>query len=100
MLTRRQLVKLGLLTGGYTFLSSGSRPRKVYADDQLPPSPTLRPFVVPLPVPPSPPEVPAFLDPDCDVGGFIGPATRFFRLVEEEAFVSLHPDLPATTVWR
>jgi hypothetical protein len=48
----------------------------------------LTPFVAPLPRPPAPPEVPAFLGPDCDAGGFIGPNTKFFRLAEKEALVS------------
>jgi FtsP/CotA-like multicopper oxidase with cupredoxin domain len=100
MLTRRELMKLGILSGGFTLLGSGSGRRTVLANDGLPASPALRPFVTSLPIPPSPPEVPSFLSPDCDAGGFIGGGTRFFRLVEEEAFVSLHPDLPATSVWR
>src|SRR5712692_2813367 len=100
MLTRRSLLKLGILSGGYVLLDSGSGRRTVLAQDELPASPALRPFVTSLPIPPSPPEVPAFLQSDCGVGGFIGGGTRFFRLVEEEAFVSLHPDLPLTSVWR
>src|SRR6266850_2025943 len=100
MLTRRQLLQLGVLSGGYTLLNSGSGVRRVFASDDLPASPALTPFVTRLPIPPEPPEVPAFLDSDCDAGGFIGGSTRFFRIVEEEAFVSLHPDLPATNVWR
>jgi FtsP/CotA-like multicopper oxidase with cupredoxin domain len=98
--TRRNLLKLGLLTSGYTVLASGSGLRRVLANDDLPASPSLTPFIVPLPQPPAPPPVPPFLQPDCEAGGFIGTTTRFFRIVEEEAFVSLHPDLPATKVWR
>src|SRR5712692_6020349 len=100
MLTRRQLLKLGLVGGGYALLPSRSGVRRVLASDDLPASPALTAFVTPLPRPPAPPLVPAFLPTDCDAGGFIGASTNFFRLVEEEAFVSLHPDLPATKVWR
>ncbi len=109
MLTRRELLKLGLLGGGYTALASGSGLRGVFADDELPASPKLstdRSY--PLPLPPPPPEVPAFLSSDCGPDGgigtntkfFIGANTRFFKLVEEEASVSLHPDLLDTVVWR
>lgn len=116
MLTRREMLKLGLLSGGYTLLDTGSGV-KIYADDELPASPRLTPFVDRLPLPPAPPEIPAFqpvLQTDqlllqsqlrqsllpSQGGDFISPRTKFFKIVEEEAFVSLHQDLPDTKVWR
>jgi len=98
MLTRRELVKLGLLGGGYTVLASGSGLRRVFADDELPASPQLQPFQVSLPVPPEPKEVVGgFTSTDCS--DFTGSGTRFFQIVEEERSVQIHPALPATPIW-
>ena len=91
MLTRRELVKLGLLGGGYTVLASGSGLRRVFADDELPASPQLEPFQVSLPVPPEPGEA-TLSSPDCA-------ASRSFHIVEEERSVQIHPALPATPIW-
>ena len=91
MLTRRELVKLGLLGGGYTVLASGSGLRRVFADDELPASPQLEPFQVSLPVPPEPVEA-TLPSPDCA-------ASRSFHIVEEERSVQIHPALPATPIW-
>src|SRR5947208_2288190 len=91
MLTRRELVKLGLLGGGYTVLASGSGLRRVFADDELPASPQLEPFQVSLPVPPEPGEA-TLPSPDCA-------ASRSFHIVEEERSVQIHPALPATPIW-
>jgi FtsP/CotA-like multicopper oxidase with cupredoxin domain len=96
MLTRREMMKLGLLSGGYTLLDTGSGV-KIFADDDLPASPRLTPFVDPLPLPPAPPPLKSFREPD---GRFIQPDTNFCAIVEEEAFVSLHRDLRDTKVWR
>src|SRR5437870_12586516 len=98
MLTRRELVKLGLLGGGYAVLASGSGLRRVFADDELPASPQLQPFQVSLPVPPEPKEVVGgFTSTDCS--DFTGSGTRFFQIVEEERSVQIHPALPATPIW-
>jgi FtsP/CotA-like multicopper oxidase with cupredoxin domain len=101
MLTRRDLLKLGILTGGYSLVDSGSRGRRLLAQDGgFAPSPQLAAFVQPLPMPAGAPKVPAFLPFDCGTGGYIGADTTFHRIVEEEAFVSVHPDLPDTRIWR
>jgi FtsP/CotA-like multicopper oxidase with cupredoxin domain len=101
MFTRRELLKLGLLSGGYTLFVSGPGPRRVYGDDNLlPASPQTTPFLRPLPIPPSPPETASFTpDPAC--AQFVDPfKTHFFKLVEQEDSVSLHPQLPDTVVWH
>ena len=104
MLTRRELLKLGLLSGGYTVLASGSGLRRVFADDvNLPASPSLTPFVDRLPLPGPPPALPFQGDSQLLGGsptGFTSSNTKFFKLVEEEVFVKLHQNLPATKVWR
>src|SRR5712691_3042961 len=101
MLTRRELVKLGLLSGGYTVLASGSGLRRVFADDELPASPDLEPFQMKLPLPPEPNPLTAALapplDPDCQ--RFIGPGTKFFQIFEEERSVQVHPALSPTPIW-
>src|SRR5207245_1927975 len=106
MLTRRELLKLGVLSGGYTVLASGSGLRRVFAQSGLPASPPTTPFVRPLPIPPSPPETSPFApDPACaPFVDFVDPSkpsqTHFFKLVEQEDSVSLHPQLPNTIVWH
>jgi FtsP/CotA-like multicopper oxidase with cupredoxin domain len=92
MLTRRELIKLGLLSGTYTFLGA----RKSFADNP-PASPPTTPFLADLPLPPSPLEVAPFAAPDC--APFVGQNTRFFQIIEEERLVSFHPQLPRTKVW-
>ena len=101
MLTRRDLLKLGLLSGGYTILAPGSRPLRVFADDaHLPASPRLTAFLDlnPLPIPPEPHEVPRFASPGWK--DFIGTRTRFFEIHEEERLVQVHPELRRkTSIW-
>jgi FtsP/CotA-like multicopper oxidase with cupredoxin domain len=98
MLTRRELLKLGLLSGGYTVLTSGSGLRRVFADDELPASPRLTPFQVALPFPPEPKDVVGgFTSTDCS--DFTGSGTRFFKILEEERSVQVHPALPPTPIW-
>ena len=104
MLTRRELVKLGLLSGGYTVLASGSGLRRVFADDELPASPQLEEFQIKLPLPPEPNPLTGGqaaldppLDPDCQ--RFIGPGTKFFQIFEEERSVQVHPALSPTPIW-
>src|SRR2546422_10902725 len=92
MLTRRELVKLGLLSGGYAVLASGSGLRRVFADDvNLPASPQLTAFSDLLPIPAEPQEVEPFSSPGCQ--DFIVKGTRFFELHEEERTVQVHSEL-------
>ena len=92
MLTRREILKMGLITGGSTVFASGSRLRRVFADNQLPASPRLEPFKMKLPLPPEPTDKGPFSSSDCN-------ASRFFEIVEEERRVQIHPDLPPTPIW-
>ncbi len=108
MLSRRALVKSGLVAGGYAFATApnllASIPSSFWDD---PKSPSLTPFVSPLPLPPPPKDVRAFedLDPECvkELGTLptgVSRRTRFNFVVAEEAVVSMHPELPPTRVWR
>ena len=100
MLTRRELVKLGLLGGGYTVLASGSGLRRVFADDvNLPPSPQLTAFSDPLPIPAEPQEVEPFSSPGCQ-DFIVKGTTRFFEIHEEERTVQVHSELGRkTSIW-
>lgn len=107
MVTRRELIKLGILgTGGFVSLVPGGRAGRVsplFASEQR--SPVLQPFVDPLPVYSALNEltevVPQF--PLAEVPGYaapyFGPATRCFEVAARERFVSFHRDLPRTPVW-
>jgi len=69
------------------------------------PSPRLTPFVAPLPVPPPPvPRAPfapsEFAAEHLEDLGPIAAQARYYEIVQEEALVSLHPELPPTPVWR
>src|SRR3954468_3994344 len=71
------------------------------------PSPRTTPFVSPLPIPPPPIQVAPFVpSPEAvahlrDLGGGKNPPnTKFYQLIQEEALVRLHPELPRTRVWR
>lgn len=101
MLTRRDLVRMGLLsTGTFLTLPAGGRYGRVssFFDDQ-PSSPRLEPFVDPLPTLEPLTEVsrPANLTPYA--AGFAGGTTRFYEIAAEERIVQFHRDLPATPVW-
>jgi FtsP/CotA-like multicopper oxidase with cupredoxin domain len=93
MPTRRDLLKLGLVSGAYLLTGTGL----TRAATGFPTSPRTTPFITPLPVPPEPMEVPAFSSPEWTP--YIGAQTRFYHLVEEERVVQLHPELPPTTTW-
>jgi len=101
LLTRRELLKLGLLSGGYTVLASGSGLRRVFADDvSIPASPRLAAFsdLNPLPIPGIAQEVTPFYSPGYK--DFIGSGTRFFEIHEEERTVQVHPGLGRkTSIW-
>src|SRR2546430_16129176 len=59
MFTRRDLLKVGLVSGAYSLLGPASR-RRVFADELLAASPKTTPFVVELPIAPIKQSVAAF----------------------------------------
>lgn len=95
MLSRRDVIRLGLLGGAIGLL----RPRLARAD-ALPASPPTTPFLADLPLPPSPQPVPPFIESlSADCLPYVGSATKYYQLVEEARQVSFHPELPPTRVW-
>jgi FtsP/CotA-like multicopper oxidase with cupredoxin domain len=106
VLSRREMVKLGLVSGASAMLPVGlmaSVPSSFWDD---PKSPATTPFVMPLPVPPITSRVAGFKpDPRAvkELAGLPDSAlklTQFHTLVAEEHPVVLHPELPATKIWR
>src|SRR3989442_5847211 len=100
MLTRRDMLKLGIAGTGYVIF--GPNGRVTFADDELAPSPPTRPFQDPLPIPPEPNQVPPFFDIPNDYRtpiNYIGARTRYFEIVAEERLVSFHRDLNPTSIW-
>lgn len=107
-LTRRELAKLGLLTGaGYLVAKRGLSSRAEAAMT----SPPTRPFVVALPIPPTKAAVPSLtpapqMNPQPGEGrtrphqAWTRLPPRVFYEVHQQAFQhSFHPDLPLNTVW-
>jgi len=106
MFTRRDLIRMGLVGAGYAILPTGrqwSPVSSAFGDTNAPTSPATTPFVRPLPVPPQAQEVPPFFDainrPTAECEPFVTPATRYFRIVAEERYVSVHPQIPPTAIW-
>src|SRR5438067_831497 len=112
MFSRRDLLKLGLISGAYGVL--GPAPRRRAFADGLPPSPPTTAFLVELPIAPIAQPVAPFptrADPgDCvNVDGTTafhvhGPRvvptnTQFFLIHERAAPHSFHPQLPANVIW-
>jgi FtsP/CotA-like multicopper oxidase with cupredoxin domain len=64
------------------------------------PTPDLTPFLDRLPIPPSPHRVPPFTFGDRRPDQASAAGAAYFRLVQEEAAVSLHAELPRTWIWR
>lgn len=99
-LSRRELIAFGLAAGGTSALTLRlDRPRGAFASgSDLPPSPSLAPFVDPMPVPsilapitptaitPSPPRA-------------LPGTLSFFTIEMREALQTFHRDLPATSIW-
>ena len=120
MFTRRQVLRVGLVGGGYALLGTGyillapGRRRRVFADD-LPRSPSTTPFQEELPIAPTARSVARFstrADPgNCvnvdgttafHVHGPRGPLpgnTQFFLIHERPALHSFHPQLPPNSIW-
>ena len=111
MPTRRDVLRLGLISGlggGAAILNSKGSFGPVFAGDELPASPKLTPFLMPLPVPPTAQPVaypfPLFDRPTSpefpDVcTNFIGAGTKYYRFVEEQRAVQIHPHLKPTWMW-
>lgn len=105
MLDRRQAMRLAAL-GGIAPLAHANpliRPFPDNDDDQ--PLVRLTPFIQPLPFPPPPTQVAPFrptalCEQHLTEMGSVAAKAQFCEIVEEEALVSLHPELPLTPVWR
>ena len=109
MLTRRDLLKMGVIgAGGYLSFPHDrafARPPSSFLAN--PRSPATVPFVTPLPVPDPPSELaapfPEYTTPPYSgrPRGYerVGANTRFFQLVLEARSSSFHPDLPNTPIW-
>jgi FtsP/CotA-like multicopper oxidase with cupredoxin domain len=96
------MLKLGLVTG-LPLLA----PRMAATLGRPESSPRTTPFVSPLPIPPKAIQVAPFTpSPEAVAhlrnlgGGSIPPNTKYYQLIQEEALVQLHPELPRTRVWR
>jgi FtsP/CotA-like multicopper oxidase with cupredoxin domain len=101
MVTRRDLMKMGLLsTGTFVTLPFGATYGRLSAffDDTFR-SPLLKPFVDPLPTlePLTPIAPPA--DITAYARRYVGPTTRFYEYATAERVVKFHRDLPSTPVW-
>ncbi len=102
-LSRRDLLKLGLAGGAYALLPGSKLLALSPSSGDDRPSPPTRPFVDPLPIPPTAMTTaagdfsPAIVDcPD----SVVDPNVQLFKFFEEEALVQLHSDLPPTPIWR
>jgi len=109
-LTRRDLFKLGLLTGTGYLIAKRGLSRSAHADDE-PSSPPTRPFIQPLAIPGVQIPVGA-LNPAPQVGPLAGegrtrphqlftrfPPQKFYEVHQNEFQFGFHPDLPLSTVW-
>src|ERR1043166_7447255 len=110
MLTRREMLKWGVLGRGVTLLGSRDWHGWVSADEGgALRSPATTPFVQALPLPPFAHPVAPFTPnaPErAELLPFVlarhqgaGPLEQFYELVEERRFVKLHPELPPTAIW-
>ena len=128
MLTRRNILKFGALVGSALLLlkglkapgalakrrsrdRSGKGGRSDDVDSRGFATPRLKPFVDRLPIPPVAQEVSAFTPVPDDIDFTPEPDplacpnddrsnARLFQLVEEEALVKFHSELPLTRAWR
>jgi FtsP/CotA-like multicopper oxidase with cupredoxin domain len=114
-LTRRDLLRLGIMVGGGAVLAGG---RRVSRASDLPASPRLTPFLVELvpgrgipdikqPVAPFPtlPDPQDCINPDGSVAFHthgpraVPPGTEFFLVHERPVAHSFHPELPLNVLW-
>ncbi|MBK7875888.1 MAG: multicopper oxidase domain-containing protein [Planctomycetes bacterium] len=100
-MNRRDLLRLSIIGGGLAW----TQRRPLFAGplarpfDDLPPSPTTTPFVTPLPAPPVLTPVAPFAAPDVTFPPQAVNAPTYYKIISEERFVSLHPELPPTRMW-
>ncbi len=113
-LTRRDLVKLGLLTSaGYLIRKRGLSARATSAAAEELHSPPTRAFIEPLPIMPIKEPVasldPAPTEPPNTAAGegrtrdhqalSLFPPQKLYKVVQQKAQVSMSPDLPLQTIW-
>ncbi|MBI5364385.1 MAG: multicopper oxidase domain-containing protein [Planctomycetes bacterium] len=100
-MNRRDLLRLSLVGGGLAW----TQRRPLFANplappfDDLPPSPATTPFVTTLPLPPVLTPVAPFSAPDVTFPPQAVNPPTYYKIISEERFVSLHPELPLTRVW-
>lgn len=112
-LTRRDLMKAGLLTGaGYLVLKKGLSARASTPRDD-PQSPPTTPFIEPLPIPPVAQPVPSLnpaptVNPNTAAGEGrtrphqalnLFPPQKLYLVTQQEALKSVHPELPLQRLW-
>ena len=103
-MNRRDVLRWSLAGTGFAltsreWLHAKSAASFAFDGESLPPSPATTPFLAPLPLPPVLTPVAPFVAPDVVVPPeSVNPPT-FYKIVEEERLVQLHPQLPATRVW-
>ena len=109
-LNRRDLFKMGLLSGAGYLVAKKGLSNRASADDQIV-SPPTRPFIQPLALPPIKESV-ATLSPSPQVDPLPGegrtrphqaldrfPPKKLYEIRQNEFLFSFHPDLPLNTIW-
>lgn len=108
MISRRQLLRGSAAAAGLSALAAKSSNGDVLSHAAMQAaicSPPTTPFLAPLPLTPAPHAASPFLPSPEAVAhlGLIGANSSnacFYNIIQEEALVSLHPELPLTPVWR
>ena len=112
-LSRRDLIKLGLLTSSGLLIAKRGLSARAARADSAPSSPPTTPFVVPLPIPPIAQAVSSLTPaPQAVPNTAAGEARQvthqrwdeflprgFYEIHEREAPHSFHPELPVNTIW-
>ena len=98
-LSRRDMLKLGLIGTGYVILGPNGEVSRADDDVSLPPSPPTTPFIDELPLPGLAQEVAPFFDYPSEFGPFINGNTSFFTITSERRFVKFHSQLLPTEIW-
>jgi FtsP/CotA-like multicopper oxidase with cupredoxin domain len=98
MLRRRDLLRFGLVSSA-SFLGARRAHARSFCPEDPPSSPRTTPFVQALPFPPELTTVKPFRA-DCPLPKQSDlKRLRFYRIIQEERLVPLHPELPLTRVW-